>query len=276
VLAAGPVLLALPRGRRLAGALAAGVVAAAIEAPLLLAAGSGYVSSAGAVASASSAIFQPWQLFWFFGHHGALVHGLFGAAKPGYRIAPAWTGQVSHPLVLVTGFALAGALWLRTRGRSLDLGAALLALSVVLLARCLLDTWDTAYYLLGAIFALTAWESLAAVRRPPVVALAVTVAASAEFRWLPGRTSPDAQSAVFLAWTLPLVAWLAAHLLAATRLAPAGEAPREQPVARPRRAARPAAQPTTVSSFESPVSTSGPPSRTTTRSSMRTPSAPGR
>ncbi len=52
-------------------------------------------SSARAASSASTArgrrrrrraIFQPWQVWWFFGHHGALVHGLFGAPKPGYRI----------------------------------------------------------------------------------------------------------------------------------------------------------------------------------------------
>ena len=52
---------------------------------------------------ARSGIFQPWQVWWFLGHHGALVHGLFGAAKPGYRIEPGWTSTVSHPLVIFFG-----------------------------------------------------------------------------------------------------------------------------------------------------------------------------
>src|SRR5207302_1610880 len=83
LLAAGPVLLALPPSRRLLCCAAAFTAAALIEAPLLIAATGTYLHASRVAAAPGSGIFQPWQLWWFFGHHGPLVHGLFGAAKPG-------------------------------------------------------------------------------------------------------------------------------------------------------------------------------------------------
>ena len=51
--------------------------------------GRGVHSGASVDAFASAAIFQPWQVWWFLGQHGSLVHGLFGiprlATEPGPR-----------------------------------------------------------------------------------------------------------------------------------------------------------------------------------------------
>ncbi|MEA2216530.1 MAG: hypothetical protein QOK19_2091 [Solirubrobacteraceae bacterium] len=276
VLAAGAVLLALPPGRRLSCAFAALGAAVLVEAPLLIGGSGTYVAGASGVATSSSVIFQPAEVWWFFGHHGALVHGMFGDAKPGYRIAPSWAGEISHPLAVLAGLAIAAGLWLRTRGRRMPAATALLALAVTMLARSMLDTWDTVYYLLPAILALLAWETVGTSRRPPVLALGLTVLAWAQFQWLPGRVSPDAQSAIFLVWSLALLALLCARLLA--------EAPRSResrtadagPERRPRLGLAPRPQEMTVRSFERPVSTSRPPSRTTVRSSIRTPSTSGR
>ena len=175
LLAAGPVLLALPPGRRVRCLASAGVSAALVLLPLMLVSAGGFLaSSRAAAAPGASVIFQPWQLWWFFGHHGALVHGLFGALKPGYRVAPAWTGTISHPLVLAAGLALAASLWPRARRRALGEQDALLALALVLLLRCLLDTWDTSYYMLPFLLALLAWEVGGEPRRPPLLALACT------------------------------------------------------------------------------------------------------
>ena len=280
LLAVLPVLLALPAGRRLVFLAAALGVAAAIEAPLLLGAGSGY-TKAKVAASPGAGIFQPWQLWWFLGHHGGLVHGLFGAAKPGYRIEPAWAARVSHPAVLAGGLAIPALLWLRRRPRRLTLEAALLTFSLVMLARCVLDTWDTGYYMFPALMALTAWEATAPRARAPFVALAATVLAWLSFHWLPERVSADVQAGAFLAWSLPLAGFLAWRLQAlvprergvsAPGVAPArpGSAARRQ---RPREARL--AQETTVRSLGRPVSRSQPSARTTARSSMRTPSSPG-
>jgi Glycosyltransferase family 87 len=219
LLAAGPVLLAAPPGRRARCLASACVVGAAMLLPLLIVSSGGFLSSTRAAAApAGSPIFQPWQVWWFFGHHGALVHGLFGAAKPGYRVGPAWTGAVSHPLVLAAGAALAAALWLRGgRRAALTEQSALLALALALLLRCLLDTWDAGYYPLPFLLALLAWEACTPSRHPPVRALAASALVWLNFQWLPLDVSADLQAAIFLAWTLPLTGWLGVRLFSRRR-----------------------------------------------------------
>jgi hypothetical protein len=216
-IALGPALLALRAGRRQMLAAAA-VSAAALLAPIALLSAS-FVSATAGSTSTPSTIFQPWQAFWFLGHHGALVHGLFGNSKPGYRIAPAWVGPISHPLVVLCGLLAPAALWWHRRrdagGRAvvLPVSDALLLLSLVSLLRCLLDTWDNVYYVLPFLIALLAWE-VSAYRRPPAIALCATVLCWASFQWMPEVASADAQAAFFLAWTAPLAAVLALRLFA--------------------------------------------------------------
>jgi hypothetical protein len=207
--------------------------------PLVLVSSGGFVASAKAAAApGGSPIFQPWQVWWFFGHHGALVHGLFGTAKPGYRTGPGWTGAISHPLVLVAGGAVAVAVWMRS-GRRTALGQqdALLTLALVLLLRCLLDTWDTSYYPLPFLLALLAWEVGTPSRKLPLLALNASLLMWVSFQWLSLHVSADARAALFLAWTLPLAAWLGLRLFAS------GSRERER-------------QETTVSALGRPVRTS--------------------
>jgi hypothetical protein len=219
LLAVGPVLLALPGRRRAACLASAALVAGVVLVPLTLVGSGGFVSAAKASATAPSAIFQPWQVWWFFGHHGALVHGAFGVAKPDYRIGPGWAAAVSHPLVVAVGLALGVWLWLRERVRG-RIGArqALLALAVAMLMRCLLDTWDTEYYLLPFVIAVLAWEVRGPSPRPPVIALASSALAWLSFQWLPEHVSPDLQAAFFAAWSVPLAAALVQRLLFARGL----------------------------------------------------------
>jgi len=222
LLALGPVLLALPARRRISYVAISGAVAAVVLAPLALVSYAGFVASSRGIAAPPTTIFQPWQVWWFLGHHGALVHGLFGSPKPGYRIGPSWASAVSHPSILLAGLLLTGALWAKQRRRVGSVGRlserdALLALTVLLLVRCLLDTWDTVYYLLPFLFALLAWEIRGERARPPVLALACTVLAWISFQWAPGHISADAQAALFLAWSLPLLAFLSVSLYAPGR-----------------------------------------------------------
>lgn len=217
LVAIGPVLLALPARRMLCASLA-GAVSVALVAPFLLVGASVLSSGVHGVTSAPTAIFQPWQVWWFFAHHGPAVHGLFGALKPGYRSAPAWIGTISHPLVLAAAAALSLPLWLgaRTRERPrrrnvLSETDALLLLSVVLLARCMLDTWDNVYYPLPFVLALLFWEALS-FRRPALLALLSAIAVWANCSWMPSFASADAQAAFFLVWTLPLMLGLCVRL----------------------------------------------------------------
>jgi hypothetical protein len=241
LLALAPVLLALPARRVPCLLTAAGVAGALLAPPALVHAGA-FVALTRATATPSSAIFQPWQIWWFLGHHGAVVRGTFGRVKPGYRTGPAWTGAVSHPLIVATMVPLGWLLWWRQRRRRAaervggaaaqragraDLrreGAvagereALLLLALLLLARCMLDTWDTAYYMLPFLLALSAWECRGA-RGLPALALASTALAWIDFQWLHYHASADAQAGFFLLWTLPLAAVLALGLYAPDTLA---------------------------------------------------------
>ncbi len=217
VLAVGPVLMVLPSRRAMCLAVA-GTVTVAILAPLALVASGGFLAGTRAIATPPSAIFQPWQIWWFLGHHGALVHGLYGSAKVGYRIAPAWVGRVSHPLILLVGASVTLALWMVSRrgrakmasqrGALLSERNALLALALLLLLRCMLDTWDTDYYPLPFVFALIAWESSTPAQRPPLLALSATVLVWLNFQWSATHISADAQAALFLAWSVPLASVL--------------------------------------------------------------------
>ena len=203
ILATGPVVLALPE-RRLRALLTAGAVGVAVMAPLLIARSNGFVAQA----SGSSAIFQPWQAWWFLGSHGHVVKGLFGNIKLGYRTPPGWIESIAHPLIVALALPLT-LLCVRLRGhhRRRPAGEALLLLMLLLLLRCVLDPWDNAYYPLPFLFALLVWETLT-FDRLPVLALVGPFAAWFVFQWAPGSSlniSADAQSLIFLGFAIPAV-----------------------------------------------------------------------
>ena len=208
VLAIGPVLLALPE-RRLPALVIAGGVTVAVLAPITLA--GGHDALVTGASTTGSQIFQPWQLFWMLGDTASVVIGGNGLPKPdGWRVPPAWLSPLTHPLIafLVIPLSL---LWARVRGSAprIEGEQLLVLLALLLLLRCVLDPWNHVYYGLPFVLALLAWEALQRPERPPLLALAATVAIWVTFQTLPALLSPDAQHLAFLAWSLPLVAWLA-------------------------------------------------------------------
>jgi hypothetical protein len=213
LIALGPVLLALPVPKLLSRSpllciVSAAAVSLALLAPFALVAPSSFASGVHGAEDPGNAIFQPWQLWWFFGHHGAVVRGVFGAVKPGYRTGPAWTAAISHPLIVGLALPLTLGAWLRRRRGE---ASALALLALLLLLRCMLDTWDIVYYPIPFVLALGSWEALAA-RRLPLLALASAVAVWAEWKWLPSIVSADTQAAFFMLWSVPLAAVLAGAL----------------------------------------------------------------
>lgn len=230
VIAIGPVLLALPRQSPSAGrpAHAGGAIRACIAStclvsatfllPLLLAS-SAFATGARSAVSTPASIFQPWQVWWFFGSHAMSAHGAFGKLLPGYRIGPTWTGAISHPLIILVGLGVCVALWLHHRRERREVGerGAMLALALVLLLRCMLDTWNTSYYMLPFTIALLAWET-SGPRPLPILVLTSTVPPWFALQELSAHgLSPDAQSAVFLIWTVHLAMVLGARLFAPAR-----------------------------------------------------------
>jgi Glycosyltransferase family 87 len=212
LLAVGPVLLALS-GQRMRALLVAGTVTAVVLAPLLAFVGGGLGGTSAAVATHTGAIFQPWQAWWFFGHHGHAVYGLFGNLKPGYRTPPGWLEGIPHPLIVALGLPLT-LLCVRRRRRGLARGSgdALLLLTLLLLLRSVLDPWSTGYYLLPFLLALLVWETHERTE-PPLFALAGSAATWAVFEWVPGSgASADVQSLAFMVLATPALVALALSL----------------------------------------------------------------
>ncbi len=214
VLATGPVLLALPRAR-VRAVLITGAVAGTVLAPILIVGVSGFVAQAAATGLNTSGIFQPWQIWWFFGSHGHIVKGSSAAGAAAYRVAPAWIGTLGHTFVIAVMPPLT-ALYARVRRNEArrppnDL---LLLLALLLALRCVLDPWDISYYSLPFLLTLLTWEALT-LPRPPVLSLAASLAALLIFRETSSSAldlSFDAQALVFTIVSVPAIAALAATL----------------------------------------------------------------
>jgi hypothetical protein len=205
VLAIGPVLLALP-GRRLLALGVAGAVCALVVGPILLA-GTGDAVVHGA--RQTGAIFNPWQVWWPLGDVTNV--GFDGSVHAGARAAPGWLQPLTHPLIALLVVPLS--LLYRRRDASAARHQVLGLLALLLLLRCVLDPWNTAYYELPFLLALLSWEALCRPSRPPVLTLAATVAVWVTFVSL-RDADPNLLCAVMLAWSLPLAAWLARELFA--------------------------------------------------------------
>ena len=233
LVAVAPVLLAVPAPRWRAALLAAGMVAA-VMAPLAIGDGSRLEAATRGMAHTGE-IFQPASVWWFAGETGHVVRGSDGMVKEGFRLAPEWLRGVTHPLIVLVGFALGPLWWLRRRGAQGEPHDLLLLLALALHLRCLLDTWNTDYYAVPALTALLVWESLAR-RRAPLLTLALTLLNWWTFQSLPPSFGPDAQSLVYLAWAVPLAVALGVRVFAPVawrRLVVWPGAPRVVPDMRP-------------------------------------------
>jgi hypothetical protein len=227
VLAAVPVAVALGGGTaragtsvarwrviatdsRLRAVAVAGVVAAAVVAPLALF-GGGAVHEAGMVARTSGQIFKPWQVWWFLGDHAGTLYDAFGNPRPaGYRTPPAWLGEVARPLVVLVPLVLSLVCAIRLRGRPWH--DALLLLALVMLLRCVLDPWNMSYYALPFLFALLAWE-VHARRGLPLLTLLATLLTWLTTQWLTLLGNPDVEAIAYVAWSVPLAVALAWRLI---------------------------------------------------------------
>ncbi len=202
LLAIGPVLLALPAGRWRA-LIVAGVIAAAMDAPMLLSSPTVTAGTGRIVVSDTGAIFHPQQIFWFLGSRIHWVASMGASLSRETRNPPTWLGGRAHLLIVWLGLpATLLAVWRRTRRED-----ALLLLAMLMLLRCWLDPWDVVYYPLPFIVALGAWEATVA-HRAPTGAILATAVTWLDFQYLPNHVSLDAQAISFLVpSTLALIAF---------------------------------------------------------------------
>jgi hypothetical protein len=225
VVCVGPVLLGCGAWRPALRCAAASVPAALVVAAPVLLGGSG-LTEAGAVARDAGQVFWPQQWLWFLGDPGVQVVGEQGV-REGSHATPGWAGTVTKPLVVLAALALSAlAAWRGPR----DARAVLALLAAVLLLRCTLDTWNFDYYAVPALLALVVLEARTR-PGPPVLALGATLAAWLTLWQL--DLAPDALAALYLAWTVPLVAFLATLAVRRPRTAREVVRPRSERVAVP-------------------------------------------
>ncbi len=242
VLAALPVLLAASN-RRIAIALVAGGIVAAFTLPFALGAPEAFDARTGQAAHTDGAAgfrVTALNVWWPFATETArTVSDGVGSVEVSNYTLPAGIASLTHPLIVLIAVPLAGLFWLRRR--ELQRTDALGLLALLFLLRCMLDPLTFPYYAVPFLLSLAAWDGLR--RDGPPLATIVAVTGL----WLGNRVhEPAAANAVFLAWTVPMAAWIAAMLYV----------------------------PATVRSLGKGVSTSLPSSPTTTRSSIRTPNSP--
>jgi hypothetical protein len=132
---------------------------------------------------------------------------------------PRWVEKSVRPALLALSIALALVAARRGPPRRDGLFA---LLALVLLVRCLLDPGTQGYYHVPFIAALGSWELLAR-RRAPVLAFIVGLLLSTRAYGLLDY-DPDLRNALYLAWSLPMTAYLALAVrrsYAPPRVAPA-------------------------------------------------------
>ena len=123
------------------------------------------------------------------------------------------------PALWVVAVCLGAAVFLQHKhawgGNQIENAAiTLLFLAFVLLLRCVLDPFDNPYYHLPFLMAFLAWEGLT-VRGAPVVSLLVSFAFLLQTKLADALTAiPNytTHCVVYLAWSLPLLAFMAVHL----------------------------------------------------------------
>jgi glycosyl transferase family 87 len=241
VLAIGPALLAAPSRRPRLAATALATAGALTLLPIL-AGGHHVLSPATSISGAGIAI-EPASIWWPFGH---AIHIPVGGFTAEVHKLPHWLANLAHPLIVALGVLLPVVLALRTRSTRADLPTALALLALLFLLRCVLDPMTVGYYHLPFLLALVAYEAHSR-RGVPVLTLlssGVLLFLVTQLQW---GLEPAKVATIYLAWALPLACYLGARVYA----------------------------PTVTSSLGKWLSTSLPESLTTTRSSMRTPNAPG-
>lgn len=198
IIAAGPVLVAVPGRRGVLCAFAIGSAAAAVLPILLLSGGTPAAAQPGALTT-TGRLFHPQQIFW----------PLREAHANGGFTGPSWLQPLSHPLIVLLAAGLSALFAVRRRPRQ----DALLLLALLLLLRCLLDPWNNAYYAVPLVLTLATWEALT---RPglPVLALSAGALTWLSFVKLGQLLGWDGQAAAYLAWTVPLAAVLAVAVYA--------------------------------------------------------------
>ena len=238
ILAAGPALLAAPRGRAQIAALAIAIGGGFAVLPTL--AGSHHALTTAHDLSLANTFVQPASIWWPLGH---VQHIPAAGWTVEVHSLPRWLANLTHPLIVALGVVLPLA---RVRRRPASRETALTLLALLFLLRCMLDPMTVGYYHVPLLISLLALEALHR-RGLPLLTLISSAVLWVLVAHIPWGLEPAKVATIYLAWALPLACYLALKVYA----------------------------PTVTSSLGKWLSTSLPSSVTTARSSIRTPNAPG-
>jgi Glycosyltransferase family 87 len=214
LVAAAPILLAMPRYRLRAAFIGGGLVAL-LAAPAALIDPHAFVASFKSIASVNSWV-SATNVWWPLAdaHTRMVADGVTLVPVIKYTL-PASLNYVPHALIVLMGLPLGAALAARSQRPTLDQVLSLLAL--LMLLRCALDPWDNPYYQVAPLVALYARDALCG-RRIPLASAFATLAAWVTFGHVAivsgglGRLAfghaAGMTNLVYLLWTAPLAVWL--------------------------------------------------------------------
>jgi hypothetical protein len=212
LLAALPVVIVCPGQRRRFLTVTAGVAALFIL-PMLIGDPNRFLAQnlqiGLGVNNVNVSGLTPVNIWFAYGRAGGVVLGPGGGAN--YNI-PGTLAAVTHPLIFAVGFGLPLLYWWRTEQRSSD--DVLLLLALVFLLRNVLDPVTYSYHHLPFLVAIVSYETLRR-RGVPIISIYCTAAF-----WVLGTVHDAATlNKLYLAWALPVVAYLGARLFSQPRQA---------------------------------------------------------
>ncbi len=188
-------------------AVPAVVVTALMIAPFLIGNPTAFRAAHEAARAGQEHTNTPANIWFRFGHKELVAQDAGGTA---YAIYPSdFVGRNARPLVFLICL-LTAPLYFRRHGfGSLEV---LGLVAFLFLLRVVLDTQTFSYHHVPMLMAVAAWEVIAR-RRFPFVAIAAAAAFQLTARVVAPDLSADAFNALYLAWTLPLAAYLAVAVL---------------------------------------------------------------
>ncbi len=207
ILAIVPVLVVAAPQYRLRMLIGAGALTALWLAPMAIGDLERFWAQNRANGSAGPGV-TPTSIWWLFGDVVGSQPGLKGEEAVEIYALPRTFSELSEPIAIGATFGLSILFWLRRR--SFELTDALTFLALVMLVRCVLDPLAISYHHLPFYVALAAAEIMRT-RRLPVLTL-VTAGVLLLTSELAGM--PNLQNLVYMAWTMPLAAYLGLSLFA--------------------------------------------------------------
>lgn len=205
-----PALIVVANAMRVRFLVTAAGTAALFAVPMLLGDPARFIDQIRHYSMAGNGL-TPTNVWWVYGSEaGVSVSG--GSTSNAY-VVPELIGSMAHLLILAIAIGLVAAYWSKWREREpMDV---LLLVALIFLLRCMLDPLTYSYHHLPFFVALVSFEALRR-RGLPYVSLVVAGFVYAMTKWIEAQPEPNptAMNRLYLAWAIPVGAYLALSIVA--------------------------------------------------------------